>query len=146
NRRRALKACLLVVLVFGLTCGLYLVDYHPGGDKWRSDPTTVYKHPLYAAKFYCALLGAPIAQAATAKAWITTPWLGAALCAAFVGLVAAAARQRIFVCAVPWISLGLFSLGFAAMTTIGRSGWKIPRISVDSHYMISSVLLSVAVV
>jgi hypothetical protein len=145
NRHRGLMACLLVLMALALTCGLYLINYHPNRT-FSSDPREVLKHPLHAVQFFCALLGAPIAQFATMNPAKVAPWLGAVLCAGFAGLLVLAVHRRIFRPIAPWFAIGLYGLGFAVMTTIGRFTWGIAIASTMSRYMICSVLLSVAIV
>jgi hypothetical protein len=141
-RRRAVTAC--GTLFLGAVCvALYFVAFTRVDAV--SDHTFWRHHPATAAGFLLAVLGAPIAPGS----FITVQWtalpMGACVLVLFcVGVWRMRSRWRI---AAPWLSIGLYSIGFAALTALGRSEKGVPAaVSEGSRYFCISVLLTVAAI
>ncbi|PPT10760.1 putative TRANSMEMBRANE PROTEIN [Geitlerinema sp. FC II] len=121
---------------FVATVLLYFIDYHKPAH--AVDPSHVLKHPREGLEFFFALVGHPFSSASSAAiAW------GIALSLASLGCFWLFWRDRANRKAIaPWISLMLFSLGFAAMTTVGRSSLGLTT-ALASRYTTVSLLLFV---
>ena len=102
------------------------------------------KHPVAALEFLCALVGAPLAHGNPIAPATLAPLLGFALIALFAVCAVSLMRANQFASAVPWIAIGSFGLGFAAMNALGRCAWGVGLAASQSRYMGASVLVAVA--
>jgi hypothetical protein len=143
DRRRRTAAVAASVILLGTCIAVYLglMTRLPNP---RIDHSFWHKHPLAALEYFCALMGAPLAQGvwiAPAKPALV---LGLAVVGIFTFCAALLLHQKRLESCVPWISIGLFALGFCAMATVGRSFRSVTNAAHASHYMSVSVLLAVA--
>jgi hypothetical protein len=95
------------------------------------------RDPLAAARFFFALLGAPLAPAPDLAVA-----LGVLLFLAVLGLGVAGLRQDRSA-ALPWCSLGAFGMMVAAATALGRVGFGIDY-ALTSRYTTNAVLVWIA--
>jgi hypothetical protein len=113
-----------------------------------SDSAPWFRDSGQTLRFLLAVVGAPLAEgafgAASAVAW---PFGAAVFLLLGVGGLGSITGKSAWRAALPWISLGLFGLGFSAMTAIGRSSWGIhAAVTYGSRFMSGSVLVTVAAV
>lgn len=80
-----------------------------------------YKHPFAASRYLLAILGAPLVGGSVPMAKQIAWLIGALALVLFVIGACWTIRTGRWAVSCPWISTGVFSIGFAAMTTIGRS-------------------------
>lgn len=145
KRARSIATC--ATLALGAAClALYFTAFIR--DTPLSSDTFWSKHPGAALQFFLAVLGAPLAEgthgAASVVAWLIGGVLLLLFAFSVCWTVLGKTESR---AAIPWISIGLFGLGFAVMTAMGRSSWgAFGAVTAGSRFMSVSVLLSVAVV
>jgi hypothetical protein len=138
-RQKAVRTAAWMVL-FVLCGGLYHVGfvrppYLPSARSFIEQPGT-------ATLYFLTLLGTAFNPMPGALTWGTC--IGLAALATFALLVAIAARAKVAAAAAPWISLGLFSVLFAAVTMVGRSGFGIGQAE-SSRYTTGALYLYVAI-
>ncbi|HTQ23415.1 MAG TPA: hypothetical protein VMI09_01885 [Candidatus Binataceae bacterium] len=122
NKRRAAAAAIGSVLLLSVAIAVYfLLLERP--FLYPVDRSFWLGHPIAALEFLCALVGAPLAHGNPISPATLAPFLGCALIALFAACAAWLIRANRFPSAAPWIAIGLFGLGFAAMNTLGRSAW-----------------------
>ena len=118
---------------------LYFVDYH----KPDYHPGTLYflAHPWVATRYFFTLLGGSLIR--------SFPWMTIAgfilLIAFFYYVIRILKHDEQAKLAAPWLSLGLFSIVFALITTIGRAGFGVEH-AIASRYTSSSVFLIIAII
>ncbi len=144
DRRRAAMAVLGSVALCGVSVALYFLVF-TRAHRYPVDRSFWHYHPIAALEFLFALLGAPLAHGTSVPSQTLAPVLGAVLIGLFVVGNALLVRAKRLSVAAPWISMGLFGIGFALMTTFGRSAWGVGLAAAQSRYMSASVLLTVAV-
>jgi hypothetical protein len=144
--RRAWSAPALgSIILCGACLAIYFLAFTR--DTPLSDAAPWTKHPGQTLQFMLAILGAPLAEGAFGSASAVAWPIGAVVILLFVatGSWAFAGKSR-WRAAIPWICIGLFGLGFSAMTAIGRSSWGIyAAVTYGSRFMSGSVLVTVAV-
>ncbi len=125
-------------LFFGSTL-LYASDYRESTSV--ADRAYILKHPLEGFKFFFALIGRSISQEVSeAIVW------GIIVSIACVGCLWLLYRDRERRASIsPWVSLMLFPLAFAAITTIGRASLGVGA-GLASRYTTVSLLSIVALI
>jgi hypothetical protein len=142
SRRSAATAIGATMLLAAAACVLFVLAFV------RAAPPTDHffwcRNPIQALLFFLAVVGAPLAQ---------TPWTEPGPVAILLGFILiasfSAALWMYFVSeqwskAAPWISIGMFGLGFAAMVALGRSEFGVASGSTSSRYMSSTSLVTIA--
>jgi hypothetical protein len=111
------------------------------GASWRS-------HPGQTLAFLLAVVGAPLAEGAFGAAGAVAWPIGAVILVLFVAAGSRAVTLKSsWEVAIPWICIGLFGLGFSAMTAVARSSEGIyADVTYGSRFFSSSVLVTVTVV
>lgn len=142
-KQKALRVITWVLLFF-TTCSIYFIGYH----KPSHHPSTLFflKKPLFAANYFFTLLGTPLEDKA-----IIASIIGLILFLTFLYLtlntifIKPKSKSQINnIEAFSWISIGLFALLFAFITTVGRAGFGIIEQAMASRYTTSSILLIIA--
>jgi hypothetical protein len=114
-----------------------------------SHPSTseALRHPFDAFAYFVALLGGPLAigRGQLAVALVVGGCALAAYVLACAYLLKWRADRALLRRAAPWMALGAYSLGTAAMVTVGRLGFGIAQ-SLSSRYTTYSLYLLVALV
>ncbi|MGC9506086.1 hypothetical protein [Baaleninema sp.] len=136
------KPLLPIVFWFGCFLGttiLYFFDYQK--PRHNVDNSYILKAPMDGIKFFFAVLGRPLSsEPSNAIVW------GILLSIASLVTISLFLRQRTHRDALaPWLSLMLFPLGFAAITTVGRASLGLPA-ALASRYTTVSLLLIVGLV
>jgi hypothetical protein len=127
------------ILFFLISFTIYMIDY----SKPSHHPNTFFfiNHPIVAGNYFLTVLGFPVAGK------ILAPMFGFILVISFLILSIYCFKnyQSNFTHnAAPWLSIGLYSLMFASVTTIGRAGFGVEQ-ATASRYTTNSILLTVAV-
>jgi hypothetical protein len=143
---RAGKPKIWKFCIWGLLFAASLVLYTYHFRFTRDNPLHFLSHPLEAAKFYLALLGAPFCQwgeifSSIAMASVMGGVILLALLAC-LALLRGHERKDII---VPWLSVALFGLLFAAMVTAGRSGEGVIA-TMQSRYITGTIFVSIATI
>jgi len=140
------------------SCVLFFLGYSPTEDSnFARVARTLLNAPLPALSHWLALLGSPLAyfsaftaipQNHTALAFVP---IGGAVVAAFLSLsllLVLRAGHEVLWRAAPWMALGLFSLLYAAMNTMGRSFdvGLFDKTQYVSMYSTPSIFTTIAVV
>jgi hypothetical protein len=142
RRVRAITACGTILLGAGCVALYSFAFTHVSS---LSENTFWRKHPATTGGFLLALLGGPVAPGSIATAQRMAWPIGALLLVLF-GVAVWRTRTR-WRMAAPWFSIGLFSIGFATMTAVGRSSSGVSAtVTSGSRYLSGAVLLAIAVV
>ena len=142
DKRSKAKATAASVVLFGVCIAAYFLLLTR--FEFPADRSFWLKHPFAALAFLFALMGAPLAQAGLVAPVTLAPLLGFALITLFIVCAASLLRANPVTSCVPWISIGLFAIGFSAMTTVARSVWGVGVAASESHYMSLAVLFAIA--
>lgn len=127
--------------IFVLSVVVYLIDFQaPGGH-----PSVLYllHAPWPVMQFFLTMLGAAIESFESVAALV-----GVVLCGVYIFFLVYAARHRKSQLArdlAPWLSLGLFTLLFAAAATVGRAGFGLES-ALAGRYKTTTVILFIALV
>ena len=131
------------ILLFVGTFALYLIDY----QKPQHNVNTLFflKEPLVTLQYFLTLLGTPLVHSVT-----ISPLIGLIIFLTYLVFTAhylkkSLPKLQLDSKAAPWISIGLFSLLFALMTTVGRASLGVEQ-AMSSRYTTSSVLLIIATI
>ncbi|MEG3876544.1 hypothetical protein QT972_04055 [Microcoleus sp. herbarium7] len=139
NAAQTRKRLILWMLVFAATCAVYSIDYHPSR---KSSIISLLHKPLVVIDYFLSLLGSPIVRSPVISALV-----GLLIFASFLFLVFHFGRKiSKHREAVPWLSIGLFSLLSALFITAGRAEFGAIQAIESSRYTTNSILLLIALV
>ncbi len=127
--------------IFVLSVVVYLTDFRaPGGH-----PGLLYLlyAPWPALQFFLTLLGAAIESFEPVA--VLVGGAGCGLYAFFLIYAAVNRKSRLAHDLAPWLSLGLFTLLFAAAATVGRAGFGLES-ALAGRYKTTTVVLFIALV
>jgi len=140
-RQRMIRITVWILLFIG-TFTIYFIDYQKPSH--HPDTLLFLKHPLGTLYYFFTLLGAPLVYHAIIPTIVKT--VGAILFLIFLFLIFYFVKNKpkfnLDLEIVSWISIGLFAILFALITTLGRLGYGE---SMSSRYTTCSILLVVAV-
>jgi hypothetical protein len=139
--RSAIKVVLCWLILFVLSCSIYFHNY----QKPSGHPDTLFfvKHLDISLNYFLSLLGTPL-LAGSNLCWMT----GLVISVNFFWFFIRYLRNpfsEFSQQASPWLSMGLFSLLFALITTVGRSGFGVNQ-AYSSRYTSVAILLIIALV
>ncbi|WP_373537081.1 hypothetical protein [Microcoleus sp.] len=127
------------MLLFVATCAIYSIDYHPSR---KTSIISLLNKPLVVIDYFLSLLGSPIVRSPGFSALV-----GLAIFASFIFFVWHFGRkiteQRE---ALPWLSIGLFSVLSSLFITAGRAEFGAIQAIESSRYTTNSILLLIALV
>lgn len=133
------KRLIFWMLLFVATCAVYSIDYHPSR---KTSIISLLNKPLVVIDYFLSLLGSPIVRSPVISALV-----GLAIFATFLFLAFHFGRkmneQRE---AIPWLSIGLFSVLSALFITAGRAQFGAIQAIESSRYTTNSILLLIALV
>lgn len=133
------KRLIVWMLLFVATCGIYSIDYHPSR---KTNIFALLHQPLVVIDYFLSLLGSPIVRLSGISAFV-----GLIILASFLFLGCHFAKNmREHRDAVPWLSLGLFSVISALFITVGRAQFGAVQALESSRYTTNSIWLLVALV
>ena len=133
------KRLIVWMLLFVATCGIYSIDYHPSR---KTNIFALLHQPLVVIDYFLSLLGSPIVRLSGISALV-----GLIILASFIFLGWHFAKNmRQHHDAVPWLSIGLFSVVSALFITVGRAQFGAIQALESSRYTTNSILLLVALV
>lgn len=140
TKNRVITISIWLSLFVG-TSALYFTDYQKPAHKVNT--LFFLKEPLRAGKYFFTLLGTPLIHKDT-----ITPIIGLIIFLTFFVLTLCSlkiseSKFEIKLEAAPWISIGLFALLFALITTVGRASLGVEQAMV-SRYTTPSVLLIIS--
>jgi len=135
-------AGLIVAAIFGVVAVVYQIGYVRGTV--LVPPLTLLPSKQFVL-FFLSLAGGPLAQGLAVAPPNAAATIGGVLVGGFVILIALSIHARQYSRAAPWIAIGLLSLGFDTITSIGRASWGWQIAVTMSRYMSITVLLTVAV-
>ncbi len=137
NAAQKRKRLILWMLLFVATCGIYSIDYHPNR---KASIISLLNKPLVVIDYFLSLLGSPIVRSP-----FISPIVGLLIFASFLflgfhfGRKISEHRE-----AVPWLSIGLFSVLSALFITAGRAEFGAIQAIESSRYTTNSILLLIA--
>lgn len=131
------------ILLFAVTAAIYSIGYVKPG--YHPSPLFFLKHPLVALKYFFTLLGTPLLNQP-----ITSIIGGLLILLLFLTLTIKLLKKskqnfKFHSATTSYISIGLFALLFAIMTTSGRSGFGVEQ-ATSSRYTTSAILLIISVI
>ena len=133
------KRLIVWMLLFVATCGIYSIDYHPSR---KTSIISLLNKPLVVIDYFLSLLGSPIVRSP-----VISPIVGLVILASFLFFVFHFGRKISEHCqAVPWLSIGLFSVLSALFITAGRAEFGAIQAIESSRYTSNSILLLIALV
>ncbi len=142
TRRAKVIAAGCTGLLAAASVAAYSFAFTPGSKV--ADPSFWYKHPLDVVKFFLAVLGLPLIIRNVSVAEHVAGLVGAAVLALFLSGAYFTFRRASWRSAAPWISIGLFGLGFAGMVSIGRTSWGLSGAVAANRYTICTILVTIA--
>ncbi len=139
NAAQKRKRLIVWMLLFAATCAVYSIDYHPSR---KTSIISLLNKPLVVIDYFLSLLGSPIVRSP-----FISPLVGFLIFASFLFLVfhfvIKISEHRE---AVPWLSIGLFSVLSALFITAGRAEFGAVQAIESSRYTTNSILLLIALV
>jgi hypothetical protein len=142
TRLQSVKACIAVLICFGLTVAIYFIDYHPSVTS-KPDGLLILKSPRQVISFWLALMGAPLSQVFSSTT-LPAEVLGLTSAALFGIAVFASIYFGLVRHRLEWILIGGYGVATDFMIAIGRAGWGVGVASTQSRYMIDTVLIPAA--
>ncbi|MBV9672514.1 MAG: hypothetical protein JO076_06775 [Verrucomicrobia bacterium] len=120
--RKRLAGILFLLIAATVIFSIYFYHLNRSPDLQLRSEQLMTKPQLPIIAFF-GLIGNPLVfwvpyEHRPHRAWV----VGFLLTLLFLGMLKLVARERKLATAAPWIGLGIFSLGFCAMTTYGRIG------------------------
>jgi hypothetical protein len=139
NPRQKVRRTLLWIVLFTASCAIYSVGY----VKPSYHPSIFFflKHPLMTVQYFFSFLGSPLSLYYPAV-------IGFIILSNFLFFTIYFIKERkssFRYKAAPWLSLGLFAILFAFMTTVGRAGFGVEQ-AFSSRYTTTSTLLIISLV
>jgi hypothetical protein len=166
NARQKQKRLIIWMLLFVATCAIYAIDYHPSR---KTNIISLLSKPLVVIDYFFSLLGSPIVRSP-----IISPLAGLLIFASFLffvwhfgkKIVSSSAASSVIVAsemqqspdaaiasflaikneAVPWLSIGLFSVLSSLFITVGRADYGAVQAIESSRYTTNSILLLIALI
>lgn len=133
------KRLILWILLFFATCAIYSIDYHPSR---KTSIISLLNKPIVVIDYFFSLLGSPIVRLSGISAFVGLLIFGIFLfLAVHFGRKISEHRE-----ALPWLSIGLFSVLSALFITAGRAEFGAIQAIESSRYTTNSILLLIALV
>ena len=133
------KRLIVWMLLFVATCAIYSIDYHPSRE---TSIISLLNKPLVVIDYFLSLLGSPIVRSP-----VISPIVGLVILASFLFFVFHFGRKiSEHREALPWLSIGLFSVLSALFITAGRAEFGAIQAIESSRYTSNSILLLIALV
>ncbi len=133
------KRLILWILLFFATCAIYSINYHPSR---KTSIISLLNKPLVVIDYFLSLLGSPIVRLSGISAFVGFVIFGIFLfLAVHFGRKISEHRE-----ALPWLSIGLFSVLSALFITAGRAEFGAIQAIESSRYTTNSILLLIALV
>ena len=133
------KRLIVWMLLFVATCGIYSIDYHPSR---KTSIISLLNKPLVVIDYFLSLLGSPIVRSP-----VISPIVGLVILASFLFFVFHFGRKiSEHREALPWLSIGLFSVLSALFITAGRAEFGAIQAIESSRYTSNSIVLLIALV
>ncbi|UNU24451.1 hypothetical protein [Microcoleus vaginatus] len=133
------KRLILWILLFAATCAVYSIDYHPSR---KTSIISLLNKPLVVIDYFLSLLGSPIVRSPGISALVGLLIFATFLFLGFhFGRKITEHRE-----ALPWLSIGLFSVLSALFITAGRAEFGAIQAIESSRYTTNSILLLIALV
>ena len=139
NAAQQRKRLIVWMLLFVATCAIYSIDYHPSR---KTSIISLLNKPLVVIDYFLSLLGSPIVRSSGISALVGLLIFGSFLfLAVHFGRKISEHRE-----ALPWLSIGLFSVLSALFITAGRAEFGAIQAIESSRYTTNSILLLIALV
>ncbi|PSB26727.1 hypothetical protein C7B69_11350 [filamentous cyanobacterium Phorm 46] len=133
------KRLILWILLFFATCAIYSIDYHPSR---KTSIISLLNKPIVVIDYFFSLLGSPIVRLSGISAFVGLLIFGIFLfLAVHFGRKISEHRE-----ALPWLSIGFFSVLSALFITAGRAEFGAIQAIESSRYTTNSILLLIALV
>ncbi|MEG4118686.1 hypothetical protein QUA43_14565 [Microcoleus sp. N9_B4] len=139
NAAQKRKRLIVWMLLFVATCAVYSIDYHPSR---KTSIISLLNKPLVVIDYFLSLLGSPIVRSPGISALVGLLIFANFLFLGFhFGRKITEHRE-----ALPWLSIGLFSVLSALFITAGRAEFGAIQAIESSRYTTNSILLLIALV
>jgi hypothetical protein len=133
------KILIVWMLLFVATCVLYSIDYHPTR---KTSIISLLSKPLVVIDYFLSLLGSPIVRSPGISALVGLLIFASFLFFGFHFGKKSSEHPE----AVPWLSIGLFSILSTLVITLGRAQFGAIQAIESSRYTTNSILLLIALV
>ncbi|NHC34288.1 hypothetical protein [Scytonema millei] len=143
NARQKKIRITIWLLLFLLNLVAYFINYH----KPNHHPTTLFfvKNPLATLHYFFTLLGTPLIYKAILPTLVGIIFFGVFLLLTFHFVKKTNFMLNIDLEVASWISIGLFAILFALVTTLGRAGYGVGH-AMSVKYITSSILLIISTI
>ncbi|MEG4027447.1 MULTISPECIES: hypothetical protein [unclassified Microcoleus] len=137
NAAQKRKRLIVWMLLFVATCAVYSIDYHPSR---KASIISLLNKPFVVIDYFLSLLGSPIVRSPGISAFVGLLIFATFLFLGFhFGRKITEHRE-----ALPWLSIGLFSVLSALFITAGRAEFGAIQAIESSRYTTNSILLLIA--
>ena len=163
NAAQKRKIIIVWMLLFAATCAVYSIDYHPSR---KASIISLLSKPLVVIDYFLSLLGSPLVRFPGISALVGLLIFAIFLFWGFYFFVIASPAKQSPAPAIasylamtnrndissenyealPWLSIGLFSVLSALFITAGRAEFGAIQALESSRYTTNSILLLIAVV
>ena len=133
------KRLIVWMLLFVATCAIYSINYHPSRE---TSIISLLNKPLVVIDYFLSLLGSPIVRLSGISALVGLLIFGIFLFLAVHFVIKISEHRE----ALPWLSIGLFSVLSALFITAGRAEFGAIQAIESSRYTSNSILLLIALV
>ncbi|WP_157871836.1 hypothetical protein [Gloeothece verrucosa] len=137
NKKQKIIRLFIWVTLFGLCCLIYSFGYHK--PSYHPSLFFALEHFLIALEYFFSLLGASI----IIVNYVQTGILIALVFLFFNFYTLKKYRSQFALDVTPWLSIGWFTILFALLTTLGRSGFGVGQ-ALSSRYTSISILLIIS--
>ncbi|MDV2992023.1 MAG: hypothetical protein N4J56_001677 [Chroococcidiopsis sp. SAG 2025] len=143
NARQKKTRITIWLLLFLINFVAYFINYH----KPNHHPTTLFflKNPLATLHYFFTLLGTPLIYKAILPTLAGIIFFGVFLLLTFHFVKKTNFTLNINLEVASWISIGLFAILFALVTTLGRAGYGVGH-AMSVKYITSSILLIISTI
>ncbi|MBD2305291.1 hypothetical protein H6G17_07165 [Chroococcidiopsis sp. FACHB-1243] len=143
NARQKKTRITIWLLLFLVNFVAYFINYH----KPNHHPTTLFflKNPLATLHYFFTLLGTPLIYKAILPTLAGIIFFGVFLFLTFHFVKKTNFTLNIDLEVASWISIGLFAILFAFVTTLGRAGYGVGH-AMSVKYITSSILLIISTI
>ncbi|MEG4341692.1 hypothetical protein QUB70_00195 [Microcoleus sp. A003_D6] len=139
NAAQKRKRLIVWMLLLVATCAVYSIDYHPSR---KTSIISLLNKPLVVIDYFLSLLGSPLVRLSGISALVGVLIFASFLFLGFhFGRKISENRE-----ALPWLSIGLFSVLSALFITAGRAQFGSLQAIESSRYTTNSILLLIALV
>ncbi|MGB3513475.1 MAG: hypothetical protein WBA93_30540 [Microcoleaceae cyanobacterium] len=131
------------ILLFILSCLIYSINYNPIREP---KPFLFTEQPFLIIDYFLAILGLPLVRISIPAILTGLILLSSFLFFTFYFLKKPWYKLHFFPEAVPWLTIGTFSLISALSISVGRAEYGVENAMISSRYTTTSILLIISLI